>query len=100
MSAGVTCDLIGAPPRGDWEGDFVKGAANAGAIGTLVERKSRYTLIAKMKDSGGRGQAAGQLLEAGHLLALIERESYSAGKLPRRAVEPQGSPRTGVCVLG
>jgi IS30 family transposase len=33
---------------GDWEGYFVKGAGNASAIGTLVERKSRYTLIAKM----------------------------------------------------
>ena len=35
---------------GHWEGDFVKGAGNKSAIGTLVERKSRYTLIAKMDD--------------------------------------------------
>lgn len=35
---------------GDWEGDFIKGAGNASAIGTLIERKSRYTILAKMKD--------------------------------------------------
>ena len=35
---------------GHWEGDFMKGAANASAIGTLVERTSRYTLLAPMAD--------------------------------------------------
>lgn len=44
---------------GDWEGDFVKGAGNASAIGTLVERKSRYTLIAKMKDCGAEAALQG-----------------------------------------
>ncbi len=44
---------------GDWEGDFVKGAGNASAIGTLVERKSRYTLIVKMKDCGAEAALQG-----------------------------------------
>ena len=44
---------------GDWEGDFVKGAGNASAIGTLVERKSRYTLIAKMKNCGAEAALEG-----------------------------------------
>jgi IS30 family transposase len=37
---------------GDWEGDLIKGAANASCIGTLVERKSRYVTLSKMKNCG------------------------------------------------
>ena len=36
---------------GDWEGDLIKGAGNASAIGTLAERKTRYVILTKMKDS-------------------------------------------------
>lgn len=33
---------------GHWEGDFIKGARNASAIGTAVERYSRYVLLTQM----------------------------------------------------
>ena len=33
---------------GHWEGDFLKGAMNRSAIGTLVERTSRYTVLARV----------------------------------------------------
>jgi transposase, IS30 family len=52
-------DVVNRLIPGDWEGDFVKGAGNASAIGTLVERKSRYTLIAKMKDCGAQAALDG-----------------------------------------
>ena len=33
---------------GHWEGDFIKGARNASAIGTAIERHSRYALLTQM----------------------------------------------------
>lgn len=33
---------------GHWEGDFIKGMRNASAIGTAIERTSRFTLLTQM----------------------------------------------------
>ena len=41
---------------GHWEGDLIKGARNQSAIGTLVERQSRYLLMARM--DGADAQSA------------------------------------------
>lgn len=36
---------------GHWEGDLIKGKNNASAVGTLVELKSGYLILAKMNDA-------------------------------------------------
>ena len=36
---------------GQWEGDLIKGAGNACAVGVLVERTSRLVLLARMHDA-------------------------------------------------
>ena len=38
---------------GDWEGDLITGAANATAIGTLVERHSRFVLLLHLPTDHG-----------------------------------------------
>ena len=52
-------DVLTRAFAGDWEGDFIKGAGNASAIGTLIERKSRFTILAKMKDCSAQSALEG-----------------------------------------
>ena len=41
---------------GHWEGDLIKGARNASAVGTLVERTTLFTVLSRMDD--GSAEAA------------------------------------------
>lgn len=74
-------DVVDRLIPGDWEGDFVKGAGNASAIGTLVERKSRYTLIAKMKDCGAQAALDGFTKAFAKVPKMMRRSlAYDQGK--------------------
>lgn len=44
---------------GHWEADLIKGARNLSSVGTMVERVSRYVMLARMDNSGADAALAG-----------------------------------------
>lgn len=49
---------------GHWEGDLITGAANRSAIGTLVERSSRFTILLHLPGGGHTAEAVRDALVA------------------------------------
>ena len=44
---------------GHWEGDLIKGAFNGSAIGTLVDRSTRFVILAKVDDASAEAVLEG-----------------------------------------
>ena len=53
---------------GHWEGDLIKGAYNRSAVGTLVERTTLFTVLARMDNANAESAVKG----FGHVLNRIE----------------------------
>lgn len=74
-------EVNGREIAGHWEGDLIKGKMNKSAIGTLVERKTRMTFIAKLKDEGTRSVRQAFARKFNRLPANLKRSlTYDQGK--------------------
>ena len=66
---------------GDWEGDTVIGSHTGGAvIATMVERKSRFTVVSKSKDKTTKSVIDGIIKQMKSLPALVETVTFDNGK--------------------
>ena len=48
---------------GHWEGDLILGRANGSAIGTLVERSTRFCMLLHLPDGHNAGQVRDRMIE-------------------------------------
>ena len=82
---------------GHWEGDLIKGKANASAVGTLVERASGYLMLVKMNDATATSAVEGFSAALNRLpLAVRKSMTYDQGReMVRHA---QITQKTGVAI--
>lgn len=85
---------------GHWEGDLIKGAANASAVGTLVERSSRLLMLIKLPEF--KPASAVNVMQAfsDKLLGIASpmRQSMTYDQGREMAMHKELSKRTGVAV--
>lgn len=66
---------------GHWEGDFIKGAGNRSAVGTLVERTSRLVILARMDGTGAEAALVGFTRKLRRVPACVRKTlTYDQGK--------------------
>ena len=79
---------------GHWEGDFIKGAGNHSAVGTLVDRYSLFVMLAKMDGCSATAALTGFSAAFAPLDATLKQTlTYDQGKemaLHRRLAESTG----------
>ena len=61
---------------GHWEGDFIKGAFNRSAVGTVVERKTRFVVLCRMDGCTAQDALEGFTRQMKKLPAFL-RESFT-----------------------
>lgn len=82
---------------GHWEGDLIKGKANASAVGTLVERTSGYLMLIKMNDATATSAMEGFSAALNSMpLAVRKSMTYDQGREMARHAEI--SQKTGVAI--
>jgi IS30 family transposase len=62
---------------GHWEGDLILGAVGCGAIGTLVERKTRFTMLLHLPERHDADTVAAAMIEAMQDLPALLRRSIT-----------------------
>ena len=65
---------------GHWEGDFIKGAFNRSAVGTLVERHTRFVVLSKMNGCTAQDALEGFTRQLGKVPAFLRQSlTYDRG---------------------
>ena len=66
---------------GHWEGDLIKGAGNRSAVGTLVERKSRYLIMTRLRDCSAEATLEAFTRKFRHVPSCVRKTlTYDQGK--------------------
>ena len=66
---------------GHWEGDLIKGARNGSAVGTLVERTTRFVILARMEGTDATSAREGFTKKLRDVPALLRKTlTYDRGK--------------------
>jgi len=85
---------------GHWEGNLIKGAANASAVGTLVECASRLVMLVKLQESKPASAANVHQGFTDKLLSIAQpmRQSMTYDQGRKMALHKELSLNTGVTV--
>jgi IS30 family transposase len=82
---------------GHWEGDLIKGKANASSVGTLVERTSGYLMLVKMSDASATSAMQGFSAALNRMpLAIRKSMTYDQGR--EMAKHAEITQKTGVAI--
>jgi len=73
---------------GHWEGDLIKGAFNRSSVGTLVERKTRFVVLCKMKGNGAGAVLDSFTRQMKHLPVAL-RKSMTCDRGSEMACHPE-----------
>jgi IS30 family transposase len=85
---------------GHWEGDLIKGKANASSVGTLVERTSGYLMLVKMNDATATSAMEGFSAALNSMpLAMRKSMTYDQGREMARHAEITQQNRGGDLLL-
>ena len=81
-------EIKGRLMPGHWEGDLIKGKANASSVGTLVERTSGYLMLVKMNDATATSAMEGFSAALNSMpLAMRRSMTYDQGREMARHAE-------------
>ena len=73
-------EIEGRLVPGHWEGDLIKGAFNLSAVGTVVERKTRYLFLSKIRGCTADAALEGFTRQMKRLPAALRRQvTYDRG---------------------
>lgn len=90
-------EVLGRAVPGHWEGDLIKGAGNRSAVATLIERKSRFVLLARMDGCGAEAALKAFTLRFRHVPASV-RKSLTYDRGTEMACHPQLAKRLKITI--